>query len=324
MKISYTASRVLDAYPSLDAIQVERWLTYGSSASLQHRFVYLEVPKAASSAMKAVLRELREYKPLKLFAGPHREVRRNMFIHSRANIPFPPVNALSPQDQKELLEASDVLRFTIVRNPYTRLVSAWRDKVFLCDPGVDDVYAGVRHAAPALKQKNPIAFAEFISYLETRIEHSWDVHWRRQIDLTFPQGIAFTHIGKVEDLPSTISVLTRHLGREKPITFSRSNEGTIKPIAGYSHALAARVFTLYEADFLAFEYKQDSWPRDEQTGPRLISEELFVDEVIERNLIIAHLYDERDRLMKEYNDAYRWSLARVKDKLRRALRVRPQ
>src|SRR6185437_768227 len=48
--------------------------------------------------------------------------------------------------QRELLEDNDVLRFTVVRNPYTRFVSAWRDKVYLYEPTAEDVYVAVRRA----------------------------------------------------------------------------------------------------------------------------------------------------------------------------------
>ena len=45
MAFSYVVSRVLDNYPHLDPKQVESRL--GSFASLENRFVYVEVPKAA-------------------------------------------------------------------------------------------------------------------------------------------------------------------------------------------------------------------------------------------------------------------------------------
>src|SRR5262249_43473170 len=60
-------------------------------------------------------------------------------IHARDNVPLPPITALDDKDQQKLLDASDVLRFTIVRNPYSRLVSTWRTKVFLRDPDTVDV-----------------------------------------------------------------------------------------------------------------------------------------------------------------------------------------
>jgi sulfotransferase famil protein len=322
MAISYTASRILDAYPHLDPMQVEERLAHGSFASVKERFVYIEVPKAACTTIRMVLRELHGSAPLKLFTESARETRRDMFIHSRENIPFPSLNALDQKDQRDLLEASDVLRFTVVRNPYTRLVSAWRGKVFLCESDVD-VYAAIRDSAPPLEHKDPIQFAEFVSYLETMAGGLWDEHWRKQVHLTLPKGIPFTHIGRVEDLRSTIAIFIRHLDRHEAIIAPHANETSIKPLARFTKELAERVYALYEEDFSTFGYEAESWPRDQSVSAGVVSEERFVDEVLERNLIIAHLYSERERLMKEYNNVYRFSLARVKSKLRRVLRVPP-
>jgi hypothetical protein len=320
--LSYVLSRVLDNYPQSDPKQVESRLAYGSFASLEHRFVYVEVPKAACTAMKMLLRELYDSAPLKLFARFHRETRRNMFVHARENMPLPPLIALEEKDQRDLLEAPDVLRFTIVRNPYTRVLSAWRDKVFLCEPSVEDVYAAVRGAAPAVGRKNPIGFPEFVSYIESRINEVWDPHWRRQVDLTFPKGLAFTHVGKTEDLQTTISILRRHLKQHPAITIPRANEGVIKPAPQYSEGLARRVYALYEDDFTLFDYDAESWPRDQEDCPRIVSDECFADEVLERNVVIAHLYSERDRLRRQYDAAYRFSLVRVRNKLRGLIRLR--
>jgi chondroitin 4-sulfotransferase 11 len=295
MAVSYTTSRILDAYPYLDAKQVESRLAYGSFASVKDRFFYVEVPKAACTTIKMLLRELHNSSPLKLFIGRARETRRSMFIHSRENSALPSLNNLDKKDQRDLLEAPDVLRFTVVRNPYTRLLSAWRDKVFLCEPGVDSVYSAIRGSAPALNHKDLVKFAEFVSYIERSEGHPWNEHWQKQVDLTLPKGIPYTHIGKVEELQSTIAILTHHLRRQAPIIAPRANEGSIQPLANFSTELAERIHTLYEEDFATFGYGSDAWPRDEQAPPAFVSTEVFVDEVLERNLIIAHLYDERDR-----------------------------
>src|SRR5262249_40058209 len=105
-------------------------------------------------------------------------------IHARDNVPLPPITALDDKDQQKLLDASDVLRFTIVRNPYSRLVSTWRTKVFLRDPDTVDVYSELQAEAPALGQKNLVNFDEFVSYIEGTAGRIWDLHWQRQVDLT--------------------------------------------------------------------------------------------------------------------------------------------
>jgi hypothetical protein len=323
---SYAASRVLDAYPGLNKGQVEEWLANGSFASTDDRFVFIAIPKSACTTMKMLLRDLREAPPLKLFAGPNRESRRDMFVHTRENVPFPSLNALNNEDQRDLLEASDVLRFATVRNPYTRVMSAWRDKIYLCEPSVDNVYAAIRGDIPAMDRKKPIELAEFVSYLEKRDRYSCNRHWREQVLLTFPKAIQFTHIGKCENLPTTIALFSSHLGRQQSFSVTRANEGLIRPPATVTKELAERIYALYEEDFLTFGYDAESWPRDEQSSD-CVDVERFVDEVIERNLVIAHLYNERDRLTSamdrltgEHDRAYRFSIARAKDKLRHILK----
>lgn len=316
MAFSYVVARVLDTYPHLNPKQVEARLAYASFASMKDRFVYVEVPKAACTAMKTLMRELYGSATLQLFGPLRRETDRSMFVHARENVPLPPLTALAERDQRDLLEAQDVLRFTIVRNPYARLVSAWRSKVFLCDPSVEDVHAAVRGAAPAIGRKHPIGFAEFVAYLESRLEKPWDAHWRRQVDLTFPKALAFTHVGKTENLDATSIILSRHLNRQA-MTAPRANKTFIKPAARYSEELARRVYGLYEEDFMTFGYDRESWPRDQGDHPSVVSVDGLIDEVIERNVIIAYLYSERERLRKEYNATYRFSLARIRNKLRR-------
>jgi Sulfotransferase family len=317
MAFSYVVSRVLDSYPHLDPKRVQARLAYASFASLKDRFVYVEVPKAACTAMKVLLRDLYASPPLKLFPRFRRETDRAMFVHARENAPLPPLTALADQDQRELFEAPDVLRFTIVRNPYTRLVSAWRGKVLLCEPSVEDVYATVRGAPPAMGRKHPVGFAEFVAHVEGRIDEVWDAHWRRQVDLTFPKGLAFTHVGKTEDLDATLRILGRQLKCREAITIPRVNECVVKPAAQYSQELARRVYALYEEDFTVFGYDMESWPHDEKDSPGVVSYDSFIDEVIERNVILAHLYGERDRVKRDYDAAYRFSLARLRDTLLR-------
>src|SRR5262249_59237991 len=58
MAFKYIVSRILDTYPGLQAEHVEGRLEYGSFASLKDRFLYIEVPKAASSSIKTLLRGL--------------------------------------------------------------------------------------------------------------------------------------------------------------------------------------------------------------------------------------------------------------------------
>jgi len=82
------------------------------------------------------------------------------------------------------------------------------------------------------------------------------------------------------------------------------------------------VHDIYAQDFVAFDYDPAAWPCDvdAESGVTL---ERFVDEIMERNVVITHLYDERARLSREYEDVYRFSLTRLKNKWRRMFDSNP-
>lgn len=317
MPTGYAVSRVLDIHPHLDPSRVAARLGYASFASLEERLVYVEVPKAACTSMRVLLRDLLHAAPLTLYPGVSRETHRSMFVHARENAPLPALTTLPDAAQRELLESDDVLRLTVVRNPYTRLVSAWRDKVYLCEPTVEDVYAAIRGGAPAAADKRPIQFEEFVAHVEHTIDERCDAHWRRQVDLSFPRALAYTHIGRTENLGATVDLVAHHLRRQRPAVIPRANMGALRPPPHYTETLARRVHAIYATDFDTFGYDDDAWPRGEENRPLRVAEERFVDAVVERNVIIRHLYRERERLAAERDVAYRWSLARVRDALRR-------
>jgi hypothetical protein len=241
-----------------------------------------------------------------------------MFVHDRANVPFPPITTLPESVQRDLLESRDVLRFTVVRNPHARLLSAWRGKVFLCEPGADVVYRVVRGERPGIDGKQPVRFEEFVQCLETQPDRVRNGHWEKQVHLAFPAAIDYGHVGRCERLPETADVVGRHLGYAGPVPLPHVNESALQPPAPYSAELAARVHTLFAEDFSAFGYDPADWPADGDQGDWdawLTNHRRIVDALIERNLVIGHLYRERERLTSDMAATYHWSLARVRNKV---------
>src|SRR5437868_1542852 len=105
MKPPYAVQRVLGQFPHLRAEYVMRRLKQSSFVSVEKRYMYFEVPKAACTQMKELLRTIEGSPPIKLFAGGAWETRRNMFVHSRANVPLPSLVELDDKTQREVLEA---------------------------------------------------------------------------------------------------------------------------------------------------------------------------------------------------------------------------
>jgi hypothetical protein len=303
---------ILDRYPSWDASRLDARLRYSTFVSVAGRYLYFAVPKAACTSMKLLLRELHGAPPLQLYLWPQRETRRDMFVHARQNIHLPSILDLDNAAQRDVLESPDFLRMTVVRNPYTRLLSVWKNKVLLCEPGFENIYAEIRGRLPGGRGEQLVSFVEFVNYIggasDSQSRYS---HWQRQIDRVFFKAIDFTHIGKVENMELTIQHLRRHLGLCEPLRVLHSNRSINSPRVSFTHELADKIYSFYAEDFATFGYEKEVWPQPKLDARSIISDDDFYDEIIERNLIIAELY----------RQTYRFSMARLRDKLRRMFKI---
>ena len=300
MKYPYAVGVVLDHYGYLQPEQVTERLRYSTFVSLPKRYLYFEVPKAACTAIKTLIREIENAPPLKLFIGSP-ETRRDMFVHARQNVPLPSLIELSDEEQREVLDAPDFFRMTVVRNPYTRLVSGWQNKVVMCEPRYEQIYRDLKGGMPQTGPKPTISLEEFVAYIESRWDlNTCDPHWRRQAEHTLQRAMNFSCIGKVEALGDTLHRFEQHLGRSKPLLAERKNPSRRVNQETHDARLAPRIHELYRGDFDTFGYDSTVWPYAGSDGAPVetrtdVPEEKFRDEIIERNLVIARLYEELNR-----------------------------
>lgn len=314
MRYPYAVGRILDHFPDRSPEEVIRQLRRTTFVGLQKRYFYFAVPKAACTQMKELLRSVENAGPIKAFADGSPQTRRDMFIHARPNVPLPSLLDLDDRTQRRVLEAPDFLRMTVVRNPYTRLVSAWTNKILLCEPGVQEEYLQIKGRLPDLHEKSLVSFPEFVDYVRLHCDLSTcNNHWRRQVDHTFFPAMNFSLVVKVEQLADGLQQFERHLGCSNSLVAEGRNKSIPSGPGLYTRDLADKVYSAYKADFEVFGYDADTWaPVDERARqePRkaYVSEERFRDEVIERNLIISSLYEERDRLQTQLRWASRLRL----------------
>lgn len=304
MKNRYAVGRILDLFPEMLPEIVSFRLRQSTFVSLSRRYMYFEVPKAGCTQMKELIRRVEGSPPLALFPKRDWQTRRDMFVHSRPNVPLPSLADLDDRTQREVLEAPDFLRMTVVRNPYTRLVSAWMNKILLCEPSLKDDYVDIKGQLPDLHKKSLISFPEFVDYLAKKNNlRTCNSHWRRQVDHTFFPAMNFSSVIRLEQLSEGLQAFAKHIRLAEALEARGKNESLRLGSVTYTQQLADKVFSLYRTDFEALHYDRDTWsagrhtPDSEQTnGTIKVSEEKLIDEIIERNLIILTLYEERDRL----------------------------
>jgi hypothetical protein len=307
MKRNYAMERILDYHPSLKPDVVAFRLRFGCFVSLPKRYMYFEVPKAGCSMMKHLLRHVEGCSgPLKRPAYLGHESRRELWVHDLSNVPLPSLVDLDDKTQRDVLESPDFLRMTTVRNPYTRLVSAWKDKVVVCcELTGRDVYLRIKGRLPEIHEL-PISFDEFVQFVEGQCDLPWcDQHWIRQVEYTFFPAMNFSHVIKMEELKEGLRQFQRHLGLAEPLVADRRNESLPLGKATYTKELADRVYSLYRPDFDSLGYDRETWAApaqrtlNEQPGFVTLSEDRLRDEIVERNLMILGLYEERERLREQ-------------------------
>ena len=182
-----------------------------------------------------------------------------------------------------------MFRMVIVRNPYSRLLSTWRNKVVLCEPGFEQIYIDLLGRLPQPQSKPHIPFSEFVRYLANSDLRTGNPHWRLQTEHVFYAAMNFSCLCKLEHLGDGLRQFQLHLGLSEPLRLSEKNTSAGFRDQGLDSTMANRIYDLYRADFDTFGYDPTTWRFYEKVGTENISEDVFRDELIERNIIIAHL-----------------------------------
>lgn len=148
--------------------------------------------------------------------------------------------------------------FTFVRNPYSRVLSAYLDKVATSNP----LYA----ATPGSGQAATVeGFEAFLDYLQSGGLHA-NRHWWPQIDLLYKPVDQFSFIGKVENMAEDMEKVIAN-AKLKPhgrpdfhsphSVKKRATSAANKVNAFYSQRARNAVNSLYRQDFETFGYAID-------------------------------------------------------------------
>lgn len=198
----------------------------------QRGFIYFRIPKAANSTVMINL--LQEE-----LVGPSKNAKR---AYAR-------VSSLSKDEVAQLTDR--FFLFAVVRNPYTRVASAYLDKI------VRGKRSAKVHARLAIPADKDIPFTDFCRYLQSGGVNG-DPHWYRQVDL-IPCGYDKLHfVGHVETLSTDLALILRKIGSE-PVPDNKSwnphRTGANSQLDRlYTQECIDIVSVLYREDFSAFGY----------------------------------------------------------------------
>jgi predicted O-methyltransferase YrrM len=165
----------------------------GTYYSARGNYLYRAIPKCACSTVKNALIEL---EGLPLDPNPTRR-------HNKKFNKFPGTEALSAAEEEALFAGrTRDFKFTMVRDPYARLASAYSDKIGGHYNGkrgtiwVDQIKQSA--AAQGITLSEKITFEEFVRVVAGQTRHEMDVHWRQQYHIARFDLIKFDFVGCTE------------------------------------------------------------------------------------------------------------------------------
>jgi len=183
-------------YPELAAplsgAQAGIVLSRSTYYSARGNYLYRAIPKCTCSTVKNALIEL---EGLELDPNPSRR-------HDKTYNKFPGTETLTPREESDLFAGrTDTFKFVIVRDPYSRMVSAYADKILegyarRGDLWIDKIKkTAARHN---VKLSEKITFEEFVRVVSLQSEAEMDVHWRQQYHVGRFDLIKFDFVGRTE------------------------------------------------------------------------------------------------------------------------------
>lgn len=194
---------------------------------LELGFFCNRIPKAANSTVVTNLARLKFGKDV-----PSKQAKKMFLTPGRLS-------------RAEVESFDSLFKFTVVREPFSRTLSAYLDKI-------------ERRALRAGKQSS---FSDFLGALEKERYLFSNAHWAPQSALMLIPVEQFDYIGKVENLSADLAFIKQRIRPDiaEPVTSMKANATGAKDklIEYYSPELIQKVRDLYRQDFEAFGYSMD-------------------------------------------------------------------
>ena len=224
----------------------------------KNKVIFAYVPKVACSNWKGIMRSLN---------GAENYLDTNLaHDKNRSGLTY-----LSNLDNKDYyLKGDEYKKYAFVRNPYSRILSAYLNKVesrigkeLKEDDHFDVVFQNIENYRKSHLQKRypHICFEVFLYWLkESKSPYVYDEHWKSQSLLLDINNIEFDMLGKFEELAEKAPVFIRLLGAEVPFPTQKdikfSPTKAISKVDKYFNSIAYQlVNTIYEDDFENFNYR---------------------------------------------------------------------
>lgn len=240
---------------------------YICNISSNHHYVFINNPKVASTSILRLLQQNECLETANLMKCPH----------TRHESPLLKLSDLDFDDQVQYLYSDNVFKFSFVRNPFTRILSAYKSKIdrlsrrFKFNPERPFNYPPKGQIIRALcgvaidEQSDfnmKISFHEFLEVVCSQNEYEMDCHWKTQHKVLCVDHLDYNFIGRFETLNQDINLVSDKLGFSSDYAFGVSNETGSSALLDqyFTPDLVKMVVDKYQRDFEIFGYSEALQP----------------------------------------------------------------
>lgn len=231
-------------------------LDYSIHISPGYRYVYMDNPKTGCSSLKSALIELETRD-----SQYELDVYNWRNLHNRGVSPL-----LQLGDTRSPAPLSGLVRkgfrfITFVRNPYSRLLSGYRDKMHKHTRMKAEVLRLL--GFPESDLDRPISFEDFVKAVVGQTDWQMNPHWRPQTAQVLYGILDYHFIGRFEHYDRDFAALFESLGippEQVPASrhMNRTKDGPGEGCRSYyTEELRELVLNRYREDFLNFGYSED-------------------------------------------------------------------
>ncbi|XP_053166373.1 carbohydrate sulfotransferase 10 isoform X2 [Hemicordylus capensis] len=232
----------------------------------KHKILFCQTPKVGNTQWKKVLIALNGVYP------SIDEIPQNI-VHDHEKNGLPRLSSFSDSEIQNRLKL--YFKFFIVRDPFERLISAFKDK-FVHNPRFEPWY---RHEiAPGIIRKyrknrietRGLQFEDFVRYLGDP-NHRWldlqfgdhIIHWVTYVELCAPCEITYSVIGHHETLEKDAPYILKEAGIDHLVSYPTIPPGITaynktkveRYFSGVSKRDIRRLYARFEGDFNLFGYQ---------------------------------------------------------------------
>lgn len=240
----------------------------------KHKILFCQTPKVGNTQWKKVLIVLNG-----AFSAVE-EIPESV-VHDHEKNGLPRLSSLSEQGIQHRL--STYFKFFIVRDPFERLISAFKDK-FLQNPRFEPWYK--HDIAPAIIRKYRrtqregapgLRFEDFVRYLgdpgRRRLDRQFGdhvIHWVSYTELCAPCEIGYSVVGHHETLERDAPFILRAAGIHRLVSYptippgiTRYNRTKVERyFSGISKRDIRRLYARFQGDFSLFGYQRPDFLLD--------------------------------------------------------------